>query len=405
MKKLFVLENKKGEVVRQIRLEGDEAELVFLSDLRRVEIVNDVSELDENKIAYTKIAHISTTSLNKKIAVGEYGFLRMSSDEDKLSSDMALPEDDENQIKESLKWTAGFAASFILFLVIGMLLTKTPEMITQEVVVVPKQETKVEPVVKEKKVVVAPNQHKTEHKEKVVQHVHKKVQVAKHIQVNAPKSKNRIVARAKQPALNSMGALAVLGSMKNSKDMGGIKVSSSQTTRGVGLGGNAGSGGMQTMFYGKGLNSAPLGPGARAEGGGGYGSHGKGGGQAGYGKQSLVGASGGYFQPVVSEADVEGGLDQAEIDQVIQRHQGELRFCYEQGLQGTSNLSGRVTVHFIIGGVGHVNEADVAGTSMHSSPVENCVLAKLKSWKFPTPRNGVLVKVNYPFNFRRMSHT
>ena len=404
MKKLFVLENKKGEVVRQIRLEADEAEVVFLSDLRRVEVVNDFKQLDEDEIAYTKIAHISSSSLTKKIAVGEFGFLRMSSEDDIMSSSLELPQDDEAQIKESLKWTSGFAVVLMLFLVIGMLISKTPDVITQEVVVVPKQE-KVEPRPQEKKVAIAPNQHKTEHKEKIVQHVHKKVQIAKHIQVNAPKSKNRIVARAKQPALNSMGALAVLGSMKNSKDMGGIKVSSSQTTRGVGLGGNAGSGGMQTMFYGKGLSSAALGPGARAEGGGGYGSHGKGGGQAGYGKQSLVGASGGYYQPVVSEADVEGGLDQSEIDQVIQRHQGELRFCYEQGLQATSNLSGRVTVHFIIGGVGHVNEADVAGTSMHSSPVENCVLAKLKSWKFPTPRNGVLVKVNYPFNFRRMSHT
>ena len=162
---------------------------------------------------------------------------------------------------------------------------------------------------------------------------------------------------------------------------------------------------MQSSFYGKGLTSAPLGPGARAEGGGGYGKHGKGGGQAGYGKMTLVGASGGYFEPVISEAEVEGGLDQSEIDQVIQRHQGQLRFCYEQGLQASSKLAGRVTVHFVIGGYGNVNHADISGSSMHSKPVESCVLAKLKSWKFPTPRNGVLVKVNYPFNFKRMSNT
>ena len=407
MKKLCVLENKKGEVVRQIRLEADEAELVYLTDLKRVEIVSDTTSLEEEDIKFTKIAHLSAASLTKKIAVGEMGFLRLATDTDKMSSNLALPEDDESQIKESLKWTAGFAASVLLFLVIGLIFSKTPEVLTQEVVIVPQQEQKLEPVIKEKKVAVAPNIKKTKHiEQKVVQKVQKKVlKVAKKIPVNAPKSRNRIVAKAKQPSLNSMGALAVLGSMKNAKDMGGVKVSSSQTTRGVGLGGNAGSGGMQTSFYGKGLTSAPLGPGAHAEGGGGYGKHGKGGGQAGYGKMTLVGASGGYFEPVISEAEVEGGLDQSEIDQVIQRHQGQLRFCYEQGLQASAKLSGRVTVHFIIGGVGNVNEADIAGTSMHSNPVESCVLAKLKSWKFPTPRNGVLVKVNYPFNFKRMSHT
>ncbi len=405
MKNLCVLENKKGEVVRQIRLESDSAELIFRNDLRRIEVVSDVTELDEKEISYEVLAHITPSALTKKIAVGEVGFLRLATSEDKFGHGVALPKDDETQIKESLKWTAGFAASLAFLFAIGLIFTPTPEITVQDVVVVPQQE-KVEPI-KEKKVAVAPNKNKTKHIDQKIAHkTLKKVQkIAKHQQIVAPKSQNRVASRAKQPALNSQGALAVLGSMKNAKDAGGIKVSASKTTRGVGLGGSAGSGGMQTSFYGKGLTSAPLGAGSRAEGGGGYGSHGKGGGQAGYGKMTLVGANGGYFQPVVSEADVEGGLDQDEINQVILRHMGQVRFCYEQGLQASEKLSGRVSVHFLIGGAGSVNEADIAGTSMHSNSVESCLLAKLKSWKFPKPRGGAIVKVLYPFVLKRMSNT
>ncbi len=403
MKNLCVLENKNGDVVRQIRLESDTAELIYRNDLRRIEVVNDLAELDEKEISYSLIAHISLASLSKKIKVGDVGFLRLANADDKIGSNIEFVQDDESDMKNSLKYTAAFAASLVLVFVLGLIFSQTPEMSVQEVVVVPKQET-VEPV-KEKKVAVAPNQHETKHVEQKVARHTKAPKVAKHQQVVAQKSQNRVVSRAKQPALNSQGALAVLGSMKNSKDAGGIKVSASQTTRGVGLGGTAGSGGMQTSFYGKGLTSAPLGAGSRAEGGGGYGSHGKGGGQAGYGKMTLVGANGGYFQPVISEADIEGGLDQDEINQVILRHMGQVRFCYEQGLQSSEKLSGRVSVHFLIGNAGNVNEADIAGTSMHSNGVENCLLAKLKSWKFPKPRGGAIVKVVYPFVLKRMSHT
>jgi outer membrane biosynthesis protein TonB len=407
MKSLCVLENKNGDVVRQIRLEADAAELIYRNDLRRIEVVNDLSDLDEKEISYTLIAHITASSLTNKIKVGDHGFLRLATSDDKVGSNIEFIQDDETEMKNSLKYTAAFAASLVLLFVLGLIFSQTPQMSVQEVVVVPKQET-VEPVVepvKEKKIAVAPNKNKTKHTEQKIAHHTKLQKVAKRQQVVAQKSQNRVAARAKQPALNSQGALAVLGSMKNSKDAGGIKVSASQTTRGVGLGGTAGSGGMQTSFYGKGLTSAPLGAGSRAEGGGGYGSHGKGGGQAGYGKMTLVGANGGYFQPVISEADVEGGLDQDEINQVILRHMGQVRFCYEQGLQSSEKLSGRVSVHFLIGNAGSVNEADIAGTSMHSSGVENCLLAKLKSWKFPKPRGGAIVKVVYPFVLKRMSNT
>jgi hypothetical protein len=178
-----------------------------------------------------------------------------------------------------------------------------------------------------------------------------------------------------------------------------------KTSHGVGLGGTQGSGGVQTTLYGQGLIASPLGPQARANGAGGYGTHGKGGGEAGYGKMSLVGSSSGFFQPIENEESVEGGLDRDEIAAVIQRHLGQIRFCYEEGLQVKPNLNGRVAIRFFINPQGYVSTANISSTSMHSNQVEGCIVGKLKTWKFPEPRGGVIVKVTYPFVLRRVSQS
>jgi hypothetical protein len=167
------------------------------------------------------------------------------------------------------------------------------------------------------------------------------------------------------------------------------------------LGGTGGSGGVQTSLYGKGITSAALGPGANISGGGGYGTKGKGGGQAGYGSLSLVGSAGGMPVPLGAEAEIAQGLDRSAIDEVIRRNLGQVRFCYEQALQGAPSLSGRVAMGFVIGGNGLVKTADVENSTMANKGVEDCISMRLKTWKFPLPQGGVDVKVTYPFVLRR----
>jgi hypothetical protein len=201
--------------------------------------------------------------------------------------------------------------------------------------------------------------------------------------------------------LKRMGALGALGSLSKSKQLGGLDLAKANTTAGPGLGGNAGSGGTQTSLYAKGLTSAPLGAGNRVEGAGGYGTKGKGGGQAGYGKMTMVGSTGAAPIGLSQEATVETGLDRDAIAAVINRNLGQVRFCYEQGLQADPNLNGRVAVDFTIGGNGAVKAANVANSSLNSKTIEECIVMRLKSWKFPLPQGGVDVKVSYPFVLRR----
>ena len=103
-----------------------------------------------------------------------------------------------------------------------------------------------------------------------------------------------------------------------------------------------------------------MGTGGRAKGAGGYETRGKGGGKPGYGKMSLAGSSGAYFQPLAEEALIQGGLDRDQINAVINRHRGQIIYCYEKGLQVKPKLAGRVNVKFVIARNGRVSTAKVA---------------------------------------------
>jgi hypothetical protein len=116
----------------------------------------------------------------------------------------------------------------------------------------------------------------------------------------------------------------------------------------------------------------------------------------------MVGGSSGYFLPLEEEALVQGGLDKDQIAAVVQRHLGEVIYCYEKGLQTNSSLQGRVGMHWVINGNGNVSIARVQQSSLKSSSVEGCIVNKLRGWKFPKPIGGVNVKVTYPFVLRRV---
>lgn len=203
-------------------------------------------------------------------------------------------------------------------------------------------------------------------------------------------------------SIKRMGALAALGSLSNSKQVGGLDLGAVQKSAGPGLGGGTqGSGGVQTSLYGKGIVSAPLGVGGNLNGAGGYGTKGKGGGTAGYGKLSLVGSAGTSVIPVGTEVISGGGLSNEDIWAVIRRNSGQIRFCYEQGLQSDPKLKGTVTTNFTINSNGQVAAIQISGTTLNSKLVEDCISLRIKSWKFPLPQGGKEITVNVPFNLTK----
>jgi len=386
---MYYLKDNNGNVVRAINWTSDVMTVVLRHDTRRIEMCQDVSALDAKKIEYTVLDTIEQKSLAKTGQYSPKGLTHLtlvkSNGMENVLANVDLPYDDNKQFEQITKKTAitGVAAAILLF---GLSFIVTPKVEVKEelqvVQVMDRQQI-------EKSIVVPVAENKV---------AHMRPRVTKRMVVKAPVKKAKSVAQ-------TGGVLGVLGSLKKSNQMGGLKLSDAQASAGIGRGGTAGSGGVQTSVYSKGMFSAPLGAGGKVNGAGGYGTHGKGGGQAGYGQVSLVGSGRGFFQPVESEAWVGGGLDRNEIDAVIKRHISEVRFCYEQGLQTKPKLSGRLAMDFMIAPNGSVATAKVMNSSLDHAVVENCIRNRLKTWNFPKPEGGVTVKVNYPFILRRVSDT
>lgn len=368
----LVLEDNLGNVTRQMPVTTKKAQLIQRFDTKRLEVVTDTTALDKNKIKFSKIADLDFDEMkNNKLPLGKFGSLRVVNDVKAVPVDGTVRTDGKKDLRASI------LLAFAVFLFILSIIQFAPrenaklnEKLMQQVV-------KIVQTKEVKKQTVAPMN----------------TTVSDPTATKMPTKRAELVKRS--------GALSALGSLRSGKQRGGLNLGAVNTTAGVGLGGTGGSGGVQTSLYGKGITSAPLGPGANIAGGGGYGTKGKGGGQAGYGSLSLVGAAGGAPVPLGAEAEVAQGLDRSAIDEVIRRNLGQVRFCYEQALQGTPSLSGRVAMGFTIGGNGLVKSAQVENSSMANKGVEDCITMRLKTWKFPVPQGGVDVKVTYPFVLRR----
>lgn len=374
MHQKLVLEDREGKIVRTYSWNGEDLKVVRRGDSRRLELVGSLEALELKQIPFELLGEINALRLQSGgFAVGEMAHLRL------LPQVGAVAMDTPPRAESSKIWQATLGLIFIL--ATGLLI----HLFTRPEAVVKNEEAMKQEVIKIIKK-IPPRQQKVALNPKAQQD--QPTKTAK----DTPKSPDRI---------KRMGALGVLGSLNKSRQKGGLDLGAVNTTAGPGLGGTQGSGGVQTSLYAKGLTSAALGAGGKVEGAGGYGTKGKGGGQAGYGQLSMVGSSGAMPVGLEQEASVDTGLDRDAIAAVINRNLGQVRFCYEQGLQSDPNLSGRVAVDFVIGGNGAVRTASVGNSSLNSKMIEDCILLRLRSWKFPLPQGGVDVKVSYPFVLRR----
>ncbi len=218
------------------------------------------------------------------------------------------------------------------------------------------------------------------------------------VQKNQALDKNAI---AKKALTQNLGFLKLLGRKDLKKAMGGLPTNVPEASAGAGPGGNEGSGGELLVGLGKGLRKTTVGNSGLA-GLGGIGTKGAGGGLGGYGETDLGSGAGQSISaiPLAQDAKVEGGLDRSLIQATIMRYLSQVRACYEEGLKRRADMLGQVTMDFEINGQGGVNFSHVLRSSLSDRDVESCISNRMLTWKFPTPRGGVNVKVNYPFMLR-----
>ncbi len=194
--------------------------------------------------------------------------------------------------------------------------------------------------------------------------------------------------------LTQTGAGAIKTDFKDSAGGAGGGSGSAAKTYGLGGPGSgttlgvAGAGGAVNNFGGFGGNGSGQG------GTGGLGGAGLG---QGFGK----GAGTGRANVSVPEGDpvVSGGLTTQEVQAVIRANLNQIRHCYEQLLQRAPNANGKIKVNFTIGADGRVTASSINSDTIGDAVMAGCVTGKVQRWKFPNPRGGQSVNVNYPFVF------
>ncbi|MCJ8277250.1 MAG: AgmX/PglI C-terminal domain-containing protein [Bdellovibrionales bacterium] len=403
--KNIVLKNRNGKVIRTLQWDAGTAHVVRLKSTGRIQIVPSTTDLKKNKIDFELIkGNIRKSAiLSYGISLGDYGRLEADRRNLRYQEGLHLVEDDsDHQYKITLQNTtlAHLAVIALIFIFawglsqFGKNEQETPIKVTQQEVQKVRQQHNQTVNVSRKKVVRKP---------RVVKNRTKK---ARKIKRNNRITKNRSRTRRngrKTVNVSKVGALGLLGGkLSGSKSSAGAWASS-KAKRGSGLSQNSRKGGSGRGLPGKGLISSPRGHSGKALGSGGYATRGRGGGKQGYGRMNTGGSGAAYTEPLSEEALIEGGLDRDQIASVINRHIGQVIYCYEKGLQTQPRLSGRVNVRFVIGQTGRVKTAQVANTSLGSKKVENCIIRKLTSWKFPKPYGNVNVNVTYPFVLKRVS--
>ncbi len=84
-----------------------------------------------------------------------------------------------------------------------------------------------------------------------------------------------------------------------------------------------------------------------------------------------------------------GSLDNSAVNRVLRRRSRDVERCYERGLNSNPGLGGRVVVQFTIGTDGRVSNARLPTNEVGSS-VGNCILGRVRRWRFPEPDGGTV---------------
>lgn len=241
--------------------------------------------------------------------------------------------------------------------------------------------------------------------EKMKKKEEKKPEVAKKPEKELPK---QVVPQETKKALKSIEKLAAAGpamkdllaavdklgsgpgakNAKNDFKLSGLIGKAPIASAGIGTFGLGGGG-----AGGMGIKGAEL---LRGKGGGGIGALGAGT----IGKGSVAGT---VTRASTRSIGAQGTIDKEAVAKVINSHLHEVSSCYERALLKTPGLAGKIVLEWQITTTGSVGFAKTKSSTMQSAAVESCILASLKTWRFPAAK-GAGVVITYPFMFNSVGY-
>ena len=98
---------------------------------------------------------------------------------------------------------------------------------------------------------------------------------------------------------------------------------------------------------------------------------------------------------------VTGRMDIRVVQKIVHSHIDELRACYEEEVSKDKELSGTVSVLWIINGDGTVTKTVVKETTLKNKKIESCITNSIIHWHFPAPKDGALVNVEQTLEFSK----
>lgn len=98
------------------------------------------------------------------------------------------------------------------------------------------------------------------------------------------------------------------------------------------------------------------------------------------------------------------GLSQEQIAATITEHTFEVRSCYEWRLESNPALSGTLKVGWHVLADGSTADVHFEDSTLNDPKTEDCVIARVKGWRFPRPQGGGMVAVSFPWVLRPSGH-
>jgi TonB family protein len=89
----------------------------------------------------------------------------------------------------------------------------------------------------------------------------------------------------------------------------------------------------------------------------------------------------------------------SNIQAVVRRGVGAIKYCFDKQLQLNPSLSGKIVVNWTVNLQGRVLKVYVASSSMRNKTVESCMTRVVKRWRFEPPKGGHCA-ISYPFTFK-----
>lgn len=99
-----------------------------------------------------------------------------------------------------------------------------------------------------------------------------------------------------------------------------------------------------------------------------------------------------------------GGPETRTMDvvvEVVKQNREKVRVCYDEVQKDKPHLKGDIVIRFVIDPDGKVQRGQYvqAESTIYSPEISDCMIAEIKTWKFPPSSRRMQSEINYPFNF------